>query len=33
VPAVSWGAAIEVRPVNGGTDVAENRDAAGTAAS
>lgn len=33
VPAVAWGAAIEVRPVNGGTDVAENSDAAGTAAS
>jgi hypothetical protein len=33
VPAVLWGAAIEVRPVAGGTDVAENSDAAGTAAS
>lgn len=33
VPAVLWGAAIEVRPLAGGTDVAENSDAAGTAAS
>jgi hypothetical protein len=33
VPAVLWGAAIEVRPLAGGTDVFENRDAAGTAAS
>lgn len=33
VPAVLWGAAVEVRPVAGGTDVAENSDAAGTAAS
>ena len=34
VPAVVWGAAIEVRPVRGGTDIAENNsDAAGTAAS
>ena len=33
VPAVAWGAAIEVRPAAGGTDVAENSDAAGTAAS
>ena len=33
VPAVLWGAAVEVRPVVGGTDVAENSDAAGTAAS
>jgi hypothetical protein len=34
VPAVEWGAAVEVRPVNGGTDVTENNsDAAGTAAS
>ena len=33
VPAVSWGAAIEVRPVAGGTDITENRDASGAAAS
>jgi hypothetical protein len=33
VPAVQWGAAIEVRPVNGGTDVTENRDVSGAAAS
>lgn len=33
IPAVQWGAAIEVRPVAGGTDITENRDAAGTAAS
>ena len=33
VPAVLWGAAVEVRPLAGGTDVFENRDAAGTAAS
>ncbi len=33
VPAVLWGAAIEVRPVVGGTDVHENIDAAETAAS
>jgi hypothetical protein len=33
VPAVQWGAAVEVRPVVGGTDIAENSDAAGTAAS
>jgi hypothetical protein len=33
VPAVVWGAAIEVRPVVGGTDITENSDAAGTAAS
>ena len=33
VPAFLWGAAIEVRPVAGGTDVFENSDAAGTAAS
>jgi hypothetical protein len=33
VPAVLWGAAIEVRPLAGGTDVFENSDAAGTAAS
>jgi hypothetical protein len=33
VPAVLWGAAVEVRPAAGGTDVAENSDAAGTAAS
>lgn len=33
VPAVQWGAAIEVRPAAGGTDITENRDAAGTAAS
>ncbi len=33
VPAVVWGAAIEVRPLAGGTDVFENSDAAGTAAS
>lgn len=33
VPAVQWGAAIEVRPVNGGTDITENRDASGAAAS
>jgi hypothetical protein len=32
VPAVAWGAAIEVRPVNSGTDVTENRDTTGTAA-
>ena len=33
VPAVLWGAAIEVRPAIGETDSAVNRDAAGTAAS
>jgi hypothetical protein len=33
VPAVLWGAAIEVRPLAGGTEVAENSEAAGTAAS
>ena len=33
VPAVLWGAAIEVRPLAGGTDITENRDVAGTAAS
>ena len=33
VPAVLWGAAVEVRRVAGGTDVAENRGAAGTAVS
>ena len=33
VPAVAWGAAIEVRPVNGGTDITENSGAAGAAAS
>ena len=33
VPAVVWGAAIEVRPVVGGTDITENSDAAGRAAS
>jgi hypothetical protein len=33
VPAVGWGAAIEVRPVQGGTDITENTgSAAGTAA-
>ena len=32
VPAVQWGAAVEVRPVIGATDIAENSDAAGTAA-
>lgn len=33
VPAIAWGASVEVRPVAGGTDITENRDAAGTAAS
>ena len=33
VPAVSWGAAIELRPVIGETDAAVNRDASGAAAS
>lgn len=33
IPAVQWGGAIEVRPVAGGTDITENTDAAGTAAS
>ena len=33
VPAVAWGAAIEVRPVAGGTHITENRDASGAAAS
>jgi hypothetical protein len=33
VPAVSWGASVEVRPTVGGTDVAENSSAAGAAAS
>ena len=34
VPAVTWGAAVEVRPTAGGTDIAEkNSNAAGTAAS
>jgi hypothetical protein len=33
IPAVQWGAAIEVRPAAGGTDIAENSDAAGTTAS
>lgn len=33
VPAASWGAAVEVRPVAGGTDITENSDAAGMAAS
>lgn len=33
VPAVQWGAAIEVRPTAGGTDISENSDAAGAAAS
>jgi hypothetical protein len=33
VPAVLWGAAVEVRPVVDGTDVAENSEAARPAAS
>jgi hypothetical protein len=33
VPAVAWGAAIEVRPAAGGTNITENRDASGAAAS
>lgn len=33
VPAIAWGAAVEVRPVAGGTDITENSDTAGTVAS
>lgn len=33
IPAVQWGAAIEVRPAAGGTDITENRDAVGAAGS